>query len=274
MKDFILDDQSKVNSASLCKHNVIAVDWRKGSRIRWYPQAVSNTMMVGATIARLIKQLIRLYNITEEDFTVVGHSLGSHVSGFAGKHFTEKKLRNIIGLDPAGPCFTDVDDDHRLNPKDAKLVLTIHTNGGAHVGDNFGIWQPLGHYSFYPNGGAQQPGCDKTQAITKILLEGFMVGLTDTVACSHRRATKLVQFNESLLTYAESVAYVCDTYENYEAGKCGRCDTPDECKPFGSWFGYWQEQEPSPGWTKSIVYYVDTTNMIPWTMFIFQIVVS
>ena len=122
-------------------------------------------------------------------------------------------MHNIIGLDPAGPAFTDVPDTHRLDPSDAQLVLTIHTNGGPIVGDNFGIVHPLGHYSFYPNGGSQQPGCEKTRSITNILMNGLLTGLSDTIACSHRRATTLMPFNESLLTTAQSMAYACDNYE-------------------------------------------------------------
>jgi len=221
MKDFILQDQSKVADQNNCQHNVVGVDWRNGSQIAFYPQAVANTMMVGANIARLIKQFIRIYRNTENDFTVVGHSLGAHISGFVGKQFQTKKIRNIIGLDPAGPMFTDAQNSHRLNPSDAQLVLTIHTNGGLQVGGNFGTLIPLGHYSFFPNGGSEQPGCEKTQAITKVLLEGLATGLADTLACAHRRATKIVQFNSSLLTDAKSVARQCGSYANYSAGMCG-----------------------------------------------------
>lgn len=64
-------------------------------------------------------------------------------------------MSQFLGLDPAGPSFTDIKDTHRLNPNDAKLVLTIHTNGGKELGDNFGLLIPLGHYAFFPNGGHQ-----------------------------------------------------------------------------------------------------------------------
>ena len=40
-------------------------------------------------------------------FHCVGHSLGSHTCGFAGKNFPKLGLRmsRISGLDPAGPLF-------------------------------------------------------------------------------------------------------------------------------------------------------------------------
>lgn len=276
LKDFILDDQRDEKGPN-CGHNVIAVDWHNGSQVTLYPKAVANTQMVGAVVAGHIRQLIRVYdNLTPNDFTVVGHSLGAQTSGFVGKHFQGEggKLRNIIGLDPAGPSFSDINDTHRLNPNDAKLVLTIHTNGGQEMGDNFGLLTPLGHYSFYPNGGHQQTGCEKTKAVANILLNGVVGGLTDTMACSHRRATRLVAFNESHLTYAQAVAFACASYEEYAAGNCGTCSDAEQCKPFSNWFGWWQEQEPPSTWTKPVKYYLDTTSTIPWTMFAIQVIVE
>ena len=71
-----------------CDKNVIAVDWSGGSKTLLYPQAVANTQMVGASIAKLIKQLIKLSpSGSPDNFTVLGHSLGSHISGFVGTHF-------------------------------------------------------------------------------------------------------------------------------------------------------------------------------------------
>lgn len=99
LKDFILDDQRDEKGPN-CGHNVIAVDWHNGSQVTLYPKAVANTQMVGAVVAGHIRQLIRVYdNLTPNDFTVVGHSLGAQTSGFVGKHFQGEggKLRNIIG---------------------------------------------------------------------------------------------------------------------------------------------------------------------------------
>lgn len=232
-------------------------------------------MIVGAVVARHIRQLMRLFGNKPSQFTLVGHSLGAHTAGFVGKRFQGKqKLRMILGLDPAGPCFTDQKDTYRLNPNDARLVVTIHTNGGKVIGENFGIFTPLGHYSFFPNGGSQQPGCEKAKAVLRVLMKGVVGGLTDSLACSHRRATRLVAFNESLLTQAHAVGYKCKNYEDYSHGECSKCDENDMCKPFNSWFGWWQDQVPSPSWTKPVSYYLDTTNGIPYTVYAFQVIVS
>ena len=64
------------------------------------------------------------------------------------------QLTFLSGLDPAGPYFSDVKEDVRLDPRDARYVDVIHTDAGV-----FGTSRKLGHIDFYPNGGSQQPGC-------------------------------------------------------------------------------------------------------------------
>lgn len=72
------------------------------------------------------------------------------------------KLCVVAGMDPAGPSW-------RLNPlalnrEDARYVEAIHTDGNI-----LGIFDPIGHANFYPNGGMNpQPG---TSFFT--LLSGF-----------------------------------------------------------------------------------------------------
>lgn len=60
----------------------------------------------------------------------------------------------LIGLDPAGPGFNDINGDLKLDPQDAQLVDVIHTYMKV-----LSLAQPLGHFDFYPNGGRFQPGC-------------------------------------------------------------------------------------------------------------------
>ena len=60
------------------------VDW-SGGAYDTYPQSVANTRVVGAVIAELVKTL---HNSTGIDFAnvhLVGHSLGSHICGYAGE---------------------------------------------------------------------------------------------------------------------------------------------------------------------------------------------
>ena len=67
-----------------------------------------NTRVVGAQVKSLISKLINLEIIDVSNFHLVGHSLGAHVMGYAGKGFNQEnefKLPRITGLDPAGPMF-------------------------------------------------------------------------------------------------------------------------------------------------------------------------
>ena len=67
-----------------------------------------NARVVGAQVKVLVSNLINLNIIDVSNFHLVGHSLGAHVMGYAGKDFNlenDFKLPRITGLDPAGPMF-------------------------------------------------------------------------------------------------------------------------------------------------------------------------
>lgn len=109
-------------------------------------------------------------------FHFLGHSLGAHVAGFAGKEVFRrlgKKIGRITALDAAGPLFempVPVDEDTRLSKRDAEFVDCIHTDGGI-----FGMTKAIGHIDFYPNGGIpRQPGCSTINIAdlgTRVILE-------------------------------------------------------------------------------------------------------
>ena len=61
---------------------------------------------------------------------------------------------SLSGLDPASPLF-NLGILEKLSPASADFVDVIHTSGGT-----IGMWDPMGHVDFYPNGGdIPQPGC-------------------------------------------------------------------------------------------------------------------
>ena len=98
---------------------------------------------------------------------IVGHSLGSHIAGFAGKSFQDNtglKLFRIFGLDPAGPSFEGRPSSERLSQGDAGTVVVLHTDGV------FGYKQSLGTLDFYANfGDLVQPGCSMWDLVTNLL---------------------------------------------------------------------------------------------------------
>jgi pancreatic triacylglycerol lipase len=95
--------------------NVIVVDWSKGNGFP-YTQATANTQIVGAEIAKLINSFVDKKNAKMADFHLIGHSLGSHVAGYAGQYLNGKIAR-ITGLDPAGPYFEFTHTMVRLDPR-------------------------------------------------------------------------------------------------------------------------------------------------------------
>lgn len=123
-----------------------------------YPLAANNTRQVGEYFGKFLEFLGRESNLEYKDVHICGHSLGSHVAGYAGAYL-DGRVGRITGLDPASPLFETpagvVDPDSRLDSTDAQFVDVIHTSGPA-----FGFIAPLGHADFYPNQGKfPQPGC-------------------------------------------------------------------------------------------------------------------
>ena len=153
--------------------NVVAVDWRDGAGVLDYPQAASNTQLVGRQIAIFVSanQLSSVH--------LSGHSLGGQIAGYAGKYTNQliestdqsetriHPIARITAMDPAGPMFelpswVEVGDKAKIHvtSNDADFVDVIHTTGGSLVGDQgLGMESAVGHADIYPNGGQSQPGC-------------------------------------------------------------------------------------------------------------------
>ena len=157
------------------KWNIIAVDWRQGASPddalsfvninEKYSRAASNTRLVGRQVANFISQLITARLVEPSDIHLIGHSLGAHVAGYAGKWhnrmYPGERLGRITGLDPAGKVFEYANVVHnlvgywqcvpvgwwydpqckwdltetekrrnRLDRTDADFVDVIHTSGG------------------------------------------------------------------------------------------------------------------------------------------------
>ncbi|KAH3755770.1 hypothetical protein DPMN_190469 [Dreissena polymorpha] len=76
--------------------NVFAVDWSNGADNFNYLEAAANTRVVGALIAQFKTQLHTTAHAQYGDFHLFGHSLGSHISGYAGERIPG--LGQITGL--------------------------------------------------------------------------------------------------------------------------------------------------------------------------------
>lgn len=167
-----------------------------------YPMAANNTRRVGEFLGDFLEFLNRESNLEYKDVHISGHSLGSHVAGFAGAYL-DGRIGRITGLDPASPLFETfpgiVDPEFRLDPTDAQFVDVIHTSGPA-----FGFLAPLGHADFYPNNGKfPQPGCSF---------------LPTRTYCSHSRAHQYM--TESIGSTSGFKARTCESWEKYKEGHC------------------------------------------------------
>lgn len=193
----------------------IVVDWTRGAHATWddchgmecvddYSVAMADTRVVGKYVQRLaegVREVLRSGYSGGTTLRVgcVGHSVGSHACGFAGKYMnaetslleTDLRLARISALDPAGPSGGAVSSAHtlaggrswvdpayykaRLSPEDADFVDTYFSDPGG-FGYDYRVAADdatevrasdmLGHVNFLVNGeeyaarGDQQPGCD------------------------------------------------------------------------------------------------------------------
>ncbi len=75
--------------------NVIITNWASGS-FKLYTIATANTQVVGIEVARLISMLVKRTGVEADSFHCIGHSLGAHVCGYAGKRI--KLIGRITGM--------------------------------------------------------------------------------------------------------------------------------------------------------------------------------
>ncbi|XP_017771746.1 PREDICTED: lipase member H-A-like [Nicrophorus vespilloides] len=181
----------------LYDYNIFVVDWSKISGNLIYFIPATSTRQVGEYFASLIDLLIT-HGADANDIHLIGHSLGAHISGFAGE-YSSVNVSRITGLDPAFPSFGMIQlSNGRLSYHQAKFVDVIHTAAGT-----FGLMDAIGHADFYPNGGVMsQPGCN---------------GITDfTAACSHGKSWQY--FKESIDTNVKFASYKCNSLDDFSRG--------------------------------------------------------
>nr|XP_042906578.1 pancreatic lipase-related protein 2 isoform X1 [Parasteatoda tepidariorum]XP_042906579.1 pancreatic lipase-related protein 2 isoform X2 [Parasteatoda tepidariorum] len=236
------------------KCNVFIVDW-SGLDGKWYGTAMDNMRRVGEEVGVFIKRLKGLISgFDPKKVHIVGHSLGAHASGYAGKWVKDQgfKVGRITGLDPAGPDFNELTACQRLDRSDADFVDVIHTNwAGKFWGSvsGFGLEQQVGHFDFYPNGGEDQPGCKTAgqaeldialdlysylvpaEVLRKIFAGGFdetKAKLMD-LSCSHSRAYEY--FYWSIKDKDNGCRFSADECASWEKYNKGECATPAEKLP-------------------------------------------
>lgn len=162
------------------EYDMLLVDWNPLAQGEWhfpnsnYDEAAHNAVDVGRYLGLCLASLANLGKL-DNRIHLVGHSLGAHVMGKAGRVFTGQygtQVVRITGLDPAGPrwfpgmildAYPDL-NNNTISMESAAFVDIIHTNGdlepsAASLWPALGAAYQLGHMDFYPDGGEWQPGC-------------------------------------------------------------------------------------------------------------------
>ncbi|XP_013414570.2 pancreatic triacylglycerol lipase-like [Lingula anatina] len=220
--------------------NVILTGWKEGAKEPYYPKAAANTRLVGRQIGLLVNLMVSMMGSTYDKVHLTGHSLGAHISGYAGAYL-DGKIGRITGLDPAGPFFESYPTVVRLDKSDAKFVDIIHSNGVSITSGGAGLSIVSGHVDFYPNGGEFQPGCgDPVQSTLGELFSGDFEGAGNAVACSHNRAFDL--FTASIGNNRAFTSYSCSDWDSFSVGDCFDCSR-GRC----SQMGYYADQYKATG---------------------------
>lgn len=180
--------------------NVIVVDWSTGAATTLYQTARNRVGAVGGAIAYFLLYLTRFTSADPGNFYLIGHNLGAHIAGIAGKNYDAERIPRfgaIVALDASLNLFSMDSPNERIAVGDALYVESIHTNAGQN-----GFDQPLGDASFYPAFGNRQPGC----------------GIDVTGNCSHLRAVEY--FAESIITNTHFWSRQCEAYKNILMDEC------------------------------------------------------
>ncbi|XP_011699621.1 PREDICTED: phospholipase A1-like, partial [Wasmannia auropunctata] len=156
-------------------YTVFSLDWADASCYNdpgsksllepiYYLFAIRNAHKISDYLTRYIKEVIDICHVSLKNMIFMGHSLGAHIAGFAGKSF--QKLRYgifplLFGSDPAAPIlFALKSCENRFCKSDAERTIVIHVS-------ILGIQKSLGHLDLWPNNGINQPACgDKITGVT------------------------------------------------------------------------------------------------------------
>ncbi|CRL01824.1 CLUMA_CG015039, isoform A [Clunio marinus] len=197
-----------------------------------YAWSAFNTQELGRGLGRGLAELIKVVPL--ENIHLMGHSLGAHIAGTAGKTFqeiTNKQLPRITAFDPAKvrkvvnfleisliklfhlfslllllhqkPCFNEGESLLGVGRGDAEFVDVIHSDAGG-----LGKSEAIGDADFFPNGIVPlMPGCL-------------------TIFCSHSRAWEY--YAETVYKGNESnfIGKKCGSLLSYEIDACIRQEVP------------------------------------------------
>lgn len=79
---------------------MLVLDWSAISGNVFYPIPMMKTSELGKYYGDYLNYLVDELGVKPEDIHLVGHSLGAHISGFAGREVKSGKIGRITGKNP------------------------------------------------------------------------------------------------------------------------------------------------------------------------------
>ncbi|KAJ2949955.1 hypothetical protein O0L34_g11279 [Tuta absoluta] len=171
--------------AHILTHNVILLDWTAEARILFgiaaLSYAVSNAPSAEKIGYEFGECLVALIKNGLGDYLIMGHSLGAHLMGAAGRRAKELNcpLKSIIALDPSTSSLITV--RHPIDSTCAGYVMAIHTDPNG-----YGDTKAICTVDIFPNHDpiyTMQPGCTQKANYGTI---------NENTTCSHDFAWKLI----------------------------------------------------------------------------------
>lgn len=142
-------------------YNIIHIDWSILST-QISVISVPKTVDAGYYVAKQIRRIAKRLSVPLDRIQLIGHSLGVHLLGFAGKYVQDAlgaKVAKLTGMDAADVEYDGPPELDGVHRDDAGVVLIIHTDDSG-MGRN----GSRGSVDFYANGGLRvQPGCSETE---------------------------------------------------------------------------------------------------------------
>ncbi|XP_022702309.1 pancreatic lipase-related protein 3-like isoform X2 [Varroa jacobsoni] len=256
--------------------NFIFVDWSKGS-VNAYWTSTANSRIVGVELALLLEKLI-YFRIEKSKIYLMGHSLGSHIIGYAGQRVPG--LQKLLALDPAGPYFEKGRPEIRIDPTDGEFVEVWHTDGRKFLPEiinGLGMWDPAGHVDIYVNGGLSQPTCGSLKPAL-ILFQTFgeknIFNLgKDVIVCPHQYVLKLIAASFFPTKNCVPVAFQCANYSGFLEGQCTDCgDDTSRCIIFGEGGERYRSLKNSHSWPRRFFLRLDAEQ--PYCMHHYEMIIN
>ncbi|CAG9785427.1 unnamed protein product [Diatraea saccharalis] len=200
------------------KRNVILLDWEEeakggvlGLPLGYALSAVPNAKKIGQELGETLITMARS-GMNMSQIHLLGHSLGAHIMGYAGKRARENGhvVSRITGLDPARALFEgSFALGNGVDRTCARFVDIVHSDPGG-----YGTSTSSGTVDIWPNyagSGGTQPGCPN----------GDFDMFSSEDLCSHDRAWRY--FVEAI---SKPTAFPAASSPDYDTWTTGRQTGP------------------------------------------------